>query len=177
VSLRTGAGEAPLGGGAARLRAGGRAELTVRLPDPDALGTLVVRPAAGGEIAARAPLLPARPARTPADALSNPQIRADSGLAEVLVRVGMLRREDGRVRSVRLHGLRLELVSDGSGAVQPVAGTKQAWAWPAGTYRFLVARRLASGLDVAPGTYRVRVTARGPDGAVLRRESGPFSLG
>jgi Subtilase family/PA domain len=177
VSLRTGAGEAPLGGGAARLRAGGRAELTLRLPDPDALGTLVVRPAAGGEIAARAPLLPARPARTPADALSNPQIRADSGLAEVLVRVGMLRREDGRVRSVRLHGLRLELVSDGSGAVQPVAGTKQAWAWPAGTYRFLVARRLASGLDVAPGTYRVRVTARGPDGAVLRRESGPFSLG
>jgi Subtilase family len=177
VSLRTDSGEAPLGGGVARLRAGGRAELTLRLPEADASGTLVVRPAGGGDVAARAPVLPARPARTPADALSDPQIRADSGLAEVLVRVGMLRRQDARVRSVRLHGLRLELVPEGGGAVQPVAGTKQAWAWPAGTYRYLVARRLASGLDVAPGTYRVRVSARGPDGAVLRRESGPFRLG
>ena len=92
------------------------------------------------------------------------------------MRVGTLRREDGRVRSVRLHGLRLALVPADGGAIQPVAGTKQAWAWPAGTYRFLVARRLASGVDVAAGSYRVRVTATGPDGATLRRESGPFTL-
>ena len=176
VSLRTEAGEAPLGGGAARLGAGGRVELSLRLPAPGAAGTLVVRPVGSAEVAARAPVLPARPARTPADALSDPQIRADSGLAEILVRVGTLRREDGRVRSVRLHGLRLELVPADGGAIQPVAGTKQAWAWPAGTYRFLVARRLASGVDVAAGTYRVRVTATGPDGATLRRESGPFTL-
>jgi hypothetical protein len=177
VSLRTAAGEAPLGGGTVELRGGGRAELALRLPASRAAGTLVVRPAGGGDAAAQAPVLPARPARTPADALSDPQIRADSGLAEVLVRVGSLRREDGRVHSVRLHGLRLELVPEDGGAVQPVAGTKQAWPWPAGTYRFLVARRLASGVDVAPGRYRVRVSARGPDGAVLQRESGPFSLG
>ena len=176
VSLRTEAGEAPLGGGTARLGAGGRVELSLRLPAPGAAGTLVVRPVGSGEVAARAPVLPARPARTPADALSDLQIRADSGLAEILVRVGTLRREDGRVRSVRLHGLRLELVPADGGAIQPVAGTKQAWAWPAGTYRFLVARRLASGVDVAAGTYRVRVTATGPDDTTLRRESGPFTL-
>ncbi len=58
----------------------------------------------------------------------------------------------------------------------PVAGTKQAWAWPAGSYRFLVARRLASGVAVAPGTYRVRVTGTGPDGTSVRTESGPFTL-
>ena len=77
----------------------------------------MVRPVGSGEVAARAPVLPARPARTPADALSDLQIRADSGLAEILVRVGMLRREDGRVRSVRLHGLRLELVPADGGAI------------------------------------------------------------
>ena len=120
--------------------------------------------------------MPSRPARTPAEALADPQIRADSGLAEVLVGVGMLRREDARVRSVRLHGLRLELLPAGGGAALPVAGTKQGWAWPAGTYRFLVARRLASGVDVAPGSYRLRVTATGPDGTVLRRESASFTL-
>jgi hypothetical protein len=177
VSLRTGAGgEAPLAGGAARLGPGGRAELRLELPAAGAQGELIVRRAGGGELAARALVLPSRPAPTPPDALGVPQIRADSGLAEVQVRVGMLRRDDGRVRSVRLHGVRLELLPRDGGAPLPVAGTKQAWAWPAGSYRFLVARRLASGVDVAPGTYRVRVTGTGPDGTSVRNESGPFTL-
>ncbi len=176
VSLRTGAGEAPLAGGRARLGAGGRTELRLELPAGAASGRLIVRRADGGEEVARAVVLPARPASTPPDALGDPRIRADSGLAEVLLRVGTLRREDGRVRSARLHGVRLELLPADGGEALPVAGTKQPWAWPAGTYRFLVARRLASGVDVAPGTYRVRVTATGPDGAVLRRESSPFTL-
>jgi hypothetical protein len=175
VSLRTGGGEAPLGGGAARLGPGDRAELRLELP-AGAQGELIVRRAEGGEVAARAPVLPSRPSPTPPDALGVPQIRADSGLAEVQVRVGMLRRDDGRVRSVRLHGVRLELLARDGGAPLPVAGTKQAWAWPAGSYRFLVARRLASGVDVAPGTYRVRVTGAGPDGTSVRNESGPFTL-
>ena len=137
-----------------------------------------MRRAGSGQLAARAIVLRARPARTPADALGDPEIRADSGLAEVRVRVGMLRRDaEARVRSVRLHGLRLELLPADGGDPLPVAGTKQGWAWPAGTYRFLVARRLASGLSVSPGGYRVRVTAIGPDGAVLRSQSGPFTLG
>jgi hypothetical protein len=58
----------------------------------------------------------------------------------------------------------------------PVAGAKQDGSWPAGTYRFLVARRQASGLDVAPGAYRLRITARGPDGRPLRAESRRFTL-
>ena len=176
VSLQTDAGESPLGGGRARLAAGGRAGLRLELPAVRAGGRLVVRRAGGGEAIAGAIVMPSRPARTPDEALAAPQIRADSGLAEVLVRVGMLRREDARVRSVRLHGLRLELLPAGGGAALPVAGTKQGWAWPAGTYRFLVARRLASGVDVAPGSYRLRVTARGPDGTIQRRESASFTL-
>jgi hypothetical protein len=176
VSLLSAAGEAPLGRGATRVRAGGRVALRLALPGGRASGTLLVRPAGGGPVVARAPVLPSRPARTPAAALAPPQIRADSGLAEVVVRAGMLRREGERVRSVRLHGLRLELLPDAGGAALPVAGTKQAWPWPAGAYRFLVARRLASGVDVAPGSYRLRVTATGPDGSVLRRMSGPFTL-
>ena len=177
VTLATAAGEQPVEGGRATVAAGGRARLHLRLPGR-ADGSLVVRRAGSGRVAARAIVLPARPARTPADALGDPEIRADSGLAEVRVRVGMLRRDaEARVRSVRLHGLRLELLPADGGDPLPVAGTKQGWAWPAGTYRFLVARRLASGLSVSPGGYRVRVTAIGPDGAVLRRQSGPFTLG
>jgi hypothetical protein len=176
VSLRTAAGEAPLGGGRARLGAGGRAEMRLELPADATGGRLLVRRAGTGEIVAGAVVMPSRPARTPEEALATPQIRADSGLAEVLVRVGMLRREGARVRGVRLHGLRLELLPAGGGEALPVAGTKQPWAWPAGTYRFLVARRLASGVDVPPGTYRLRATASGPDGRILRRESGVFTL-
>ncbi len=176
VVLRTGGREAPVEGGGARLRPRGRSVLRLTLPAGAVQGQLIVRRIGGGEVAARAVLLPSRPAHTPAEALGTPQIRADSGLAEVQVRVGMLRRDDARVRSVRLHGVRLDLLPDDGGAPLPVAGTKQASAWPAGTYRFLVARRLASGVDVAPGTYRVRVTGTGPDGTVLRQESGPFAL-
>jgi Subtilase family/PA domain len=176
VSLRTDAGETRLAGGTARLDAGGRAELRLRLPRTVGGGRLVVRRAGSGEVVARAVVLPSRPARTPDDALASPQIRADSGLAEVLVRVGTLRRDDARVRAARLHGLRLELLPAAGGAPLPVAGRKQGWAWPPGTYRFLVARRLASGVDVAPGTYRLRVSATGPDGRVLSRESGSFTL-
>jgi hypothetical protein len=157
-----------------RLGAGGRERLRLKLPA--AGGRLVVTDEAAGAPAATALVMAARPARTPADALGRPEVRADGGLAEVLVQVGLLRRADGRIRSVRLHGLRLTLVPAGGGDPLPVTGDKQGAAWPAGTYRFLVARRLASGLDVPPGEYRLRVTASGPDGATLRRDSAPFAL-
>ena len=161
--------------GAARVRADGALHLNLTLPSA-APGHLIVRDPSGASVAVAA-VLPSRPARTPADALGRPEVSADARLAEVRVRLGLLRREAGRVRSARVHGVRLALVPVGGGTALPVAGSKQRGDWAAGTYRFLVARRLASGLEVPAGRYRLRVTATGPDGTVLRRLSGPFSLG
>lgn len=159
----------------ASVSARGRTVIVLRLPERGSAGRLVVRDA-GGALAAVARVGPARPARTPPDALGRPEVRVQAGLAEVLVRLGVRRRVDQRVRAATLRGVRLALVPAAGGAPLPVAGAKQDGAWPAGTYRFLVVRRRASGLDVAPGAYRLRVTARGVDGRVLRRESRVFTL-
>ena len=157
-----------------RVRADGRTKLGLDLPA--ARGRLVLRTASGDEVAG-APVLAARPSRTDPGALGQPEVRADARLAEARVRVGILRQQDGRLRSVRLHGVTIALVPVDGGGPLPVSGAKQGAAWPAGTYRFLIAPRLASGLDVPPGEYRLRVAAVGPDGERLRTESGPFRLG
>jgi len=94
----------------------------------------------------------------------------------VRVQLGLLRRDGDRLRSVRLSGVRLALLPVAGGPALPVAGADQRGSWPAGTYRFLVARRLASGLDVPAGRYRLRVAAIAPDGTVLRRTSAAFAL-
>ena len=174
VSLETGAGEAPLADAA--VPAGGRARLTLRLPAPGAHGRLVVRDAGSGAVVAVALAAPSRPARTPPDAIGRPEVRVSSGLAEVLVRLGTRRRVDARVRGAAVFRVRLALLPVAGGPPVPVAGAKQEGSWPAGIYRFLVARRGASGLDVTPGAYRLRVTARGPDGRALRAESRRFTL-
>ena len=172
MSFSDGAAETGLGEVVARARRGAAARARL----PSATGSLIVRDAAGAAVAT-APVLPRRAARTPGDAVGVPEVAADARLAEVRVRLGILRREDSRLRSVRVHGVRLHLVPAGGGRRCLVAGAKQDGDWAAGTYRFLVARRLASGLDVPAGRYRLRVTAAGPDGAVLRRLSAPFTLG
>jgi hypothetical protein len=141
----------------------------------DGEGRLVVREGDGTPLAA-APVLPLRPAGGSADALGLPEVRVAGGLAEVRVRLGLLRREGARLRSARVGGVRLSLLPDAGGAPLPVAGAEQDGSWPAGAYRFIVARRLATGLEVPAGRYRLRVTATGPDGAVLRRASAPFRL-
>jgi Subtilase family/PA domain len=174
VSLQTDGGDTALAGAA--VPAGGRARLTLRLPARGASGRLVVRDAGSGAVAAIAPVGPARPAKTPPDTLGRPQVRLSAGLAEVLVRLGTRRRVDARVRGAEVHHLRLALLPVAGGPPVPVAGAKQEGSWPAGTYRFLVARRGGSGLDVAPGAYRLRVTARGPDGRPLRTVSRRFTL-
>ena len=155
--------------------ASGPRVLSLRLPAGTA-GRLILRDATSA-VVATAPVLPRRAARTPGDAIGVPEVSADARLAEVRVRLGILRREDARLRNVRVHGVRLALLPAGGGAALPVIGSKQTGAWAAGTYRFLVARRLASGLQAPAGRYRLRVTALGPDGAVVRRQSAPFSLG
>ncbi len=139
-------------------------------------GHLVVRDGQG-HLLARAPVVPLRPVGPSPDALGVPEVRADASLAEVRVRLGTLRRDGARLRSARVSGVRLSLLPADGADPLPVAGAEQDGSWPAGTYRFLVARRLGSGLDVPAGRYRLRVSATAPDGSVLRRTSAPFSLG
>ena len=136
----------------------------------------MVRDASSGAVAATALVGPSRPARTPPDALGRPQVRLSAGLAEVLLRLGARRRVDARVSGAEVHRVRLALLPVAGGPPVPVAGAKEQGSWPAGTYRFLVARRGGSGLDVAPGAYRLRVTARGPDGRAVRTVSRRFTL-
>jgi subtilase family protein/PA domain-containing protein len=173
ISLRRAGAVTPLGRPIV-VRAGAAARRVLILP-PGA-GSLAIQDARTGETVALAPVVPARPAVTPADALGTPRVTVGSGMPEVRVRLGLLRRADGRLRSARLHSVRLELLPQAGGDPLPVAGAKQDAPWPAGTYRFLVARRLASGLTVPAGAYRLRVVARGADGRALQRLSAPFTL-
>ena len=174
VSLATATGDSPLAD--VTVPAAGSARLKLRLPARYGSGRLVVRDASSGAVAATAPVGPSRPARTPPDALGRPQVRLSAGLAEVLLRLGTRRRVDARVSGADVHRVRLALLPVAGGPPVPVAGAKEQGSWPAGTYRFLVARRGGSGLDVAPGAYRLRVTARGPDGRALRTVSRRFTL-
>ena len=100
----------------------GPRRLTLRLPSA-AAGHLIIRDPAGASVAT-APVLPLRPARTPGDALGSPEVSADARLAEVRVRLGTLRREDSRVHSVRVHGVRLDLLPEAGGDPLPVTGSK-----------------------------------------------------
>jgi hypothetical protein len=96
---------------------------------------------------------------------------------EAEVRIGLLRRAGGTIRSATLHAVRLWLVPEAGGGSFLVAGAKQPGAWPAATYRFALSPRLGDGRTVLPGRYRLRVTARGPEGAGLATTSAPFALG
>jgi hypothetical protein len=149
-----------------RLR-GGREALTGRL--------LVLPDGAGAAVASAAVFLgPAAP--TPQGALGRPDVRVTSGLAEASVRIGVLERDADTLRSAPLSAVGLWLVPQGGGAPLRLSGAKQTGDWPAGTYRYLLSRRLATGARVAAGRWRLRVTATGPDGTPLRRDSAPFEL-
>lgn len=122
-----------------------------------------------------APLVAVRGAPAGA-ALGAPQVRVRSGLAEVQIEIGRRRLAGGRLAGATVHDVALWLVPEGGGAPLRVSGAKQRGEWPSGVYHILVARRLASGLEVPAGRYRLRVTARTHDGHLLRRDSGPFRL-
>lgn len=156
------------------VRTGRDTRLALRLPR-GGNGALIVRDGDGTEVA-RATVVPSRPAATPAGALGTPEVTVGSRFAEVRVRLGALRRASARVTNVSLHGVAMELLPSDGGAALPVAGAKQSGAWAPGTYRFLVARRLASGLQAPAGEYRLRVRAEGPDGTGLASTSAPFTL-
>ena len=173
VSLRTGATERVVDP-RVLVRTGRDTPLRLRLPR-GGNGELIVRDGDGTQVA-RATVVPSRPATTPSEALGTPEVTVGTRYAEVRVRLGALRRASARIANVSLHGVAMELVPAAGGDPLPVAGAKQSGAWAPGTYRFLVARRLASGLQPPAGEYRLRVRAEGPDGTGLVSTSAPFTL-
>lgn len=134
-------------------------------PNPD-----LVRPAAAASVFAGV----VQP--TPETALGTPVVLSRDGVTEVRVSVGLLARREKGLASAPLHGVRLWLVRGSGESPLPLSGAKGVADWAAGEYRFLLSERLADGRKVPAGTYRLRVSAAGPDGAPMGRESESFSL-
>ena len=157
-----------------RLAAGGKVEVSERVPG-EARGRLELVSAAGSPVA-WAPVEPLRTPAAPHGALGTPEVTVGEEVAEVRVRLGRRARVAGRLVNQTLHGVRISLQPQPGGRAQPIAGAKQDGDWPPGTYRFLVARRLADGGPVGAGRYRVLVTGTAADGTRVQRASTPFDL-
>ncbi len=157
-----------------RLPAGGNVQVSERVQG-EARGRLELGSADGSPMA-WAPVVPLRAPGPPRDALGVPRVAVTAQVAEVQVRLGARARSDGSLVNQTLHGVRLWLLPDGGGRAQPMGGAKQEGDWAPGTYRFLVARRLADGAPVAAGRYRVLVSAKAADGTRVQRTSAPFAL-
>lgn len=140
------------------------------------VGRLLVLPEAGGEPVAWAPLVSLPRQTVPAGALGVPVVRVAAGVAQVEVTIGARRREGATLAAATLHDVGFWLVPAAGGEPLRVSGARQRGNWPAGTYRVLLSGRLANGLEVAPGRYRVRVTATAPDGTAVSSESEAVRL-
>jgi Subtilase family/PA domain len=140
------------------------------------VGRLVVLPEAGGDPVATAPVVALPSSPPPPGALGVPEVQVRDGVAQVQVEIGLRRREGDRLTATTLHDVGFWLVPVAGGEALRVSGERQRGNWPAGTYRVLLSGRLASGLAVAPGRYRLRMTALSPDGSPLRSESEAFRL-
>lgn len=140
------------------------------------VGRLLVLPEAGGDPVASAPVVALPAAPPPAGALGVPQVRVTAGVAQVQLSVGMRSRQGDRLEAATLHDVGFHLMPAGGGDPLPLSGRRQRGNWPAGTYRVILSGRLASGLEVAPGRYRLRVTATASDGTELSSESVAFRL-
>lgn len=158
------------------LEAGGSAGARLQLPQK-ARGWLWVRDRQSAQVVARVPLVRVTPAKTPEDALGTPAVSESGGTAVARVQVGLRERSGGRIVSARLRDVRLSLRRAGGGPPLPLTHEARDGGWPAGTYRILIATRVATGLEVPDGRYRLQVSATGPDGTVLRRISQPFRIG
>jgi hypothetical protein len=149
-------------------------EVPVDAPLGADLGYLVVRNAEGA-VVGRAPMVLDKPVSPGVKVLGVPQVRVQGGAVQVALSVGKRAVERERLQAVRLSGVRMWLVPR-RGEPVPVSGDKQPGDWPAGTYRFVLARRVASGTPLPSGRFRLRVTARAPDGGMLSRDSRVFVL-
>lgn len=174
VVLRHADGRATVLAGPRRLAGGGRMPVRATVVAPARGRIVVIDPA--GDALGGAPAIPARRARTAGDALGVPRVRVVPGGAEALVRIGLLERRAAGVRAQRLSGVAFALVPAAGGAPLPVSGAKESGDGAPGTFRIAIGRRLAAGLEVPAGRYRLRVGATGPDGTRLRRHSAPFRL-
>ncbi len=158
------------------LEAGKSAGARLELP-ADARGWLWVRERESGRVVSRVPLVARTPASTPKHALGTPLVSESGGTAVARVRVGVRERRGGRIVSARLGDVRLSLRPVGGGRALPLTHQARDGGWPAGTYRILIATRVATGLEIPKGRYRLQVSATGPDGTALRRTSEPFRIG
>lgn len=154
------------------LLAGGRVDATVAVPSGggDFVGTLhVVMP--DRRVLATAPVLltiaPKRVIR-----LAAPRVTVSGSTAQIAVAV---RGPAGGVGGV--HALRLTLLPAPAGHPIALTDPRIIAEWPLGGYRFTLGRRAADGSPIAPGVYRVRVDAVGPDGVRLRTTSAGFTIG
>jgi hypothetical protein len=179
LALDTGAGEPLPIGDVIDVPPGVRRGVVFRVAggrDPLA-GRVLVFPENGGDPVAWAPLVALPAAPPPEGALGVPHIRVNGGVAEVQVAIGRRAREGDRLSAVTLHDVGFWLVPEAGGEPLRVSGEKQRGNWPSGTYRVLVSPRLATGLAISPGSYRLRVTAVAPGGEPLQSESDAFRLG
>lgn len=178
VVLDTGVGEGLPIGDVIEVNPGTRRGVVFRVAGgrEPLVGRLLVLPEAGGDPVAWAPLVAVPAQAPPAGALGVPAVHVAAGVAQVEVAIGARRREGASLAATTLHDVDFWLVPAAGGAPLRVSGARQKGNWPAGTYRVLLSGRLANGLEVAPGRYRVRVTAKAPDGTAQSSESDTFRL-
>lgn len=156
-------------GTATPLAARGRAAMNVTIPAgfPPSDSTLVLIDA-DDRVVASAPFVVVPPVAT-TTRLTAPRVTSTTRPAQVAVGVT----GGGTARS-----LQVWLVPVGGTASEAIRmnSDRVSTEWPAGTYRFAVTRRSASGEDVPAGRYRVRVQAVAPDGRRLTQTGSPFAL-
>ncbi|MFN8123197.1 MAG: S8 family serine peptidase [Thermoleophilia bacterium] len=158
--------------------AGGRASATVTLPVRPRgwSGRVAVVQDGTNRVVSVSPAATFPPRRAQAEELGVPHVTLGDGVAQVAVRIGRLAREGDRILSAPLRDVRLEFVPlDGS---EPLvaAGLGNGQDWPAGTYQFVLSRRLPTGGTVPEGRYRLRVEARTAEGRAVSSESTVFAL-
>ncbi|MCC6831659.1 MAG: S8 family serine peptidase [Thermoleophilia bacterium] len=158
--------------------AGGRASVTVTLPVRRRgwSGRVAVVEDATSRVVSVSPAATFPPRRVQTQELGVPHVTLGDGVAQVAVRIGRLARDGDRILSSPLRDVRLEFVPVDGSEPLVAAGLGGSQDWPAGTYQFVLSRRLPTGGTVPQGRYRLRVEARTAEGRQVSSESAVFAL-
>lgn len=158
--------------------AGGSASVTVTLPTRPRgwSGRVAVVEDGTNRVVSVSPAATFPPRRPQAGELGVPRVTLGDGVAQVAVRIGRLTRDGDRILSAPLRDVRLEFVPQDGSEPLVAAGLGGSHDWPAGTYQFVLSRRLPTGGTVPQGRYRLRVEARTADGRAVSSESAEFAL-